>query len=650
MNRSRSDGASVFATVALTAAVLVPVAFWRGAFDTFDLTKGTLLWGFGSFLLVGALLGLGDLWRDRPVALAVGALSVALLLSLALSQSPWMTFFGQSQRYTGVATLIACLSIFIVTAKSAPSEKRLELLLVPSLLISVYCLLQLSGNDPFEWGITSFGQQNFSLMGNPNTSAFVVSGLLPLWGIWVFSKKNSRLKSFAGYVGLSLSLATIAALSSFQGYVGPVAVLMWALFRAFDRKSDYFDFIRLFFIGILVVFILPQPNVSSTYLKAIIAGCLVGIAMVFLGSWGYLRTSIRAGTRITALSLIAIGFIASASKLWNWLSQGLENGFIERGDFYRAGWRMFLANPVLGRGIETFGLDYTSYRSEGAATRFEGSVTSSAHSIPLGMFATGGLVVGLAFLAISAVVSLRAIKILIMERSSHGVLALVGCWFAIVIQSLVSVEHVGIFVVLFFVGGLVIATERHLRGSDDGSSRLVKVKKRSGFPVWSQLLAGGLALVVLMPLLLLRPMSSNIALKDTYENFNRRGDVEASKKSIQRAVDLSPWDSTYWTAYADLYALTKDFEKARVAANNALSTSNFNPLIVDPMARVLVESGEYSGAIEAWERAIKGDPFAAGLRRLAEAFFQEAADALAGIGLFAEADRMLAARGRVSDW
>jgi tetratricopeptide (TPR) repeat protein len=127
--------------------------------------------------------------------------------------------------------------------------------------------------------------------------------------------------------------------------------------------------------------------------------------------------------------------------------------------YWLAGWEMFKQNPMAGVGIDHYGLYFKEYRQVGYPLSYGWDITSSnAHNVPIQMFATGGLFLGLLYLMIQLIVLSRAIKLI---KNSTGVkqsisTLLFAIWLAYQAQSLFSIEMIGISIWGWVLGGSIV--------------------------------------------------------------------------------------------------------------------------------------------------------------------------------------------------
>lgn len=132
--------------------------------------------------------------------------------------------------------------------------------------------------------------------------------------------------------------------------------------------------------------------------------------------------------------------------------------------YWEAGVAMFLDDPVAGVGPGRYGANYRAFRTEEAALN-SGEFTVSAdaaHSVPLDMFAQGGLLAGLAYLV---VVGLIAGVIISGFRRLEGrdrllLGAFAGAWAAYQVQSLVSIDVAPLAAAHWLLAGAIVAIVR----------------------------------------------------------------------------------------------------------------------------------------------------------------------------------------------
>jgi hypothetical protein len=133
-----------------------------------------------------------------------------------------------------------------------------------------------------------------------------------------------------------------------------------------------------------------------------------------------------------------------------------------RGEYWKAGINMGIDNPLFGVGIDSYGTSYRTYR-ELSATIAPGLEvgTDTAHNVYIDIFAGIGFPGLLTYLVINGFVLLVAIKYIKSNKAFDGrFLTLFLCWAAYQLQSIVSINQIGLAVWGWLLGGLVIAYTR----------------------------------------------------------------------------------------------------------------------------------------------------------------------------------------------
>ncbi|MGD8967135.1 MAG: O-antigen ligase family protein, partial [Anaerolineae bacterium] len=98
----------------------------------------------------------GGLSLQTPLVMPTVFIVVAYLISTVLSVSPWVSFFGSYQRLQGTYTTFAYIVLFLVILQGlrtrAQVERLLTVVILNSLPIALYGLVQRNKLDPLPWG------------------------------------------------------------------------------------------------------------------------------------------------------------------------------------------------------------------------------------------------------------------------------------------------------------------------------------------------------------------------------------------------------------------------------------------------------------------------------------------------------------------
>ena len=605
----------------LAALVAVPVIFSRAVIDSFDMTKALVLWivaatGFPLLLLERRIR------HTQPFEILLSAFVVGALMSTLLSASPSLSFWGQYQRYAGFLTLLSVSILALLASRhfdirSLP--KALLALCFASLISSAYALLQNFEMDPFEWTSDSFGKLVFGTMRNPNTASGLAAVSLPAFVWLAMDSQRSRAIRSIGSLGFAIVVTSLAMFNSFQGSVASLFAGVVAISLMISKKT-FANLLQAlaFTFGSLVLPNLPSSMSGWWVIVVCFLYCSLPLAANLAGG-GWLRRGVRWRHWMPALGAIAlILLVVFRKRVMPLVSDGFAGGFIERGDFYRSGFSVLKANPVFGSGLDTFGLFFTRYRPEGHALRLENSRTSSVHSVHLGMFSNGGVVLGLLFLLLLLFTAIRLIRVIRCSDGRERDLAIVigSVWMALHLQSLVSVEHVALLCLLFISTGLVWSLEPNNKGKMRERATVNRERRRLQRVVLNHRIAFALAgiLGIASAPFLAIPFRANLQYKAALVSAYVENDLAGSIRELKHASALASWESVYHAQLAELLMVSGDVNAAAKAAARALVVSEYYPGFGVGLAQITANSGQLDQAVSQIELVVASDPYARGLR------------------------------------
>ena len=447
-----------------------------------------------SFTIIGYLAPyLKQIFNSEARILAYSVLLfwLSLVIVFFMSESDsWLQIYGTYGRNTGLLayTGLALILLTVVFISNLGFlNKLIWVLIITGMANAVYGLIQWSGNDPVDW--SNPYQPILGTLGNPNfVSAHLgIAGLASL--TLALDSHRGLASRLSTLVNVGLSLFVIIKSNSSQGLL---------VFTLGSTIVLYFRFIRPLHL-----------IVRLSYWLSVFGGILIGIVGV-----------LNKGPLAPILYQESVAY---------------------RGDYWKAGWRMTLDNPVFGVGIDSYGDWYRVSRTEEAALRRGPDVVSnSAHNVFLDISSNGGLLLLSSYLFIFGCVLNSAIRILKKSNEFDAVgVGLTSAWAAYVIQSVISINQLGLAIWGWALGGAIV-------GYDLYQERPSAVKvKRQGINLSerlspSQLLSGVVGFVMGLAISIW-PMTKDISFKDALES----GDA----LKIERAVNSFP-SSNYYYIYA----------------------------------------------------------------------------------------------------
>lgn len=383
---------------------LVVTPFW--SYDPINLGK-VLVLSTISFACLGLLIPyFGRLFSENKALLIIAtSFAVALFSSFFFSgANKSQQFWGIWGRSTGILTYIALLLTLLVVAliqKVHFYQRLLTYLILTALLIGIYAMVQLSGNDPIQW--SSYAA--FGTLGNVNF------------------------------------------LSGFMG-IATVAMIVLALSKGTTNRTR----ITLLISGVLCLGIVYQTD-SIQGLVAFAAGFTI-----------YLLISCqRKGIRyfVPALLIALGGLVSLIFALFNkgpLAALVYQVTIIFRADYMHAGLKMLLNNPFFGVGIDSYDDWYRTERGVISAFRTSFNRTAnSAHNVALDIGSGGGFPFLLAYLSLTILVIFSIVKSYKAGLFSFPAYCAGVCaWFAYQVQASVSINQVGVGVWGWILSGILI--------------------------------------------------------------------------------------------------------------------------------------------------------------------------------------------------
>jgi O-antigen ligase len=351
-----------------------------------------------------------------PLILISGFMVWQLVVLVVSGGEMFQQLFGTTGRNTGFITYLAFSMLFVV-AMVASSSVFLNRFLIAVLVVGVaslgYGVIQALGGDPFDW-VNPYSPV-FGFLGNPNFQ----SSLLGILGAVVFTHFLS----------------------------GSIKIQI---------KGVY-----LFYL-LATVYVIRETASQQGFLVLLIGSAVSLGVFVFCKSWalGY-----------SYLGLAAVGFVA---VLIGTLNKGplasllYKDSVTYRGDYWRAGWKMTVENPIFGVGLDSYGDWYRRSRTIEATLRRGPDVTSNAaHNVFLDISAYGGFPLVLIYIALMVLVMVSAVKVLKRSQGFNAeFVGLVAGWVAFQAQSIISINQIGLALWGWVFSGLIIGYEISTRGGE----------------------------------------------------------------------------------------------------------------------------------------------------------------------------------------
>ncbi len=453
----------------LNSSLVITIFFNSRISDPFNSPKFWILL-MSAAILSGPILAQKIVFTESKqklynfIKFVSGIFIVFAILSTLRSYEINTAIFGDNFRRNGLLTMVSFLVIFLGAMKFMKFQeinKFFNTVLLASSIVGGYAIIQITKNDFIIWSnpnaiITTLGNTNFA------GAAMAIFTIL-CFGQLFFS-------SISVYYRIFL--------------LGLIAVLLIGIRATQARQA-----IIILIIGITII-VLAQVYAKNTKLGKVLISFFIPISV------------------FSTLGMLQIG------PLQDLLYKG---SLSIRGYYWRAGVEMFKDNPFFGVGIDNYGKFFKEAREVSYTLNYGFSITSTnAHNIYIQYFATGGLIVGLAYLVLQITVLYCSIKLISQTQHNENKVAitLFAAWVAFQAQSLISIENLGGSVWGWILSGSLIGL---YLSNGLGSETNPSISKKSIQINWKSSLISGISII--FALFLIIPLYSgerNTYLSQSY--------------------------------------------------------------------------------------------------------------------------------------
>ncbi len=483
----------------LSLAVFASLFVWTASMDPFNLPKSIVLIAGGT----GALFAFGaqlrnfsrDQWRLTFPLLAF--LLIYVVCAIAGTSDTHRLLFGAFSRATGLLSYVSmgllALGAILGTRGAKFSGLYIALAVLGTFEV-LYGLLQYFKVDPISW-VNPYNPV-IGTLGNPN----FMSACLGFVGVAMaaIALNKSQLlwaRSCGGVLSLGAFLLGLAS-DSVQGpiaYAGGLAFLfgVWV----WERKGKSLIF-------------MAYSSVSGAVLVVV----LLGVA------------------RIGPL----------ADKLYQYTLD-------VRSHYWRAAIKMMMDKPFTGVGVDSFGEHYRLVRDSQMVSKYGPQVfTNAAHSVPLQLGATVGIIALISYVFLQLFVLYRGF-VTLKRYPAHriAIAGIIGAWLAFQAQSLISIDQLGVAVWGWVLSGSIIGAS-YLISSEEPSKRVRRkdIQKSKGTLVVSMAIFGIVLGFAMGWQGYLGDLRIRQAIAIGYDNQNQQS-VTFRAAALQKAADALQGDANY---------------------------------------------------------------------------------------------------------
>jgi O-antigen ligase len=547
---------------AFFTACLVTLSINPKLADPFNAPKLYLLICVTVILLGFLIFDRSKLIKSRdfiPVLVCGFIFSVGI--AVLFTDVKYQAIFGDSLRQTGFMAYLG-FAIYLLTVYkffNFDSKNLFYLSIgVLGLILAVYGIIQYTGNDPFPW----INQYNpiISTLGNPNFTAALMAMLATLTFSFMFDKYLIAGQRFFFLLLTLILLATIYLSNARQG------LLSLAIG-----------------VGFLICLKLLKKNAVLGSLS------LAGLFLVFI---------------------VAVAGMLQQGPLEKFL---YKNSVTLRGHYWRAGLNMFRDNFFTGVGVDSYGGYFRLYRDPSFPLSYGYDLTSNyAHNVPIQMFATGGIFVGLTYLSIVFFIIYRFIKgFKKLDGSGFNLICgAFAAWIAFQSQSIVSIDNIGLTIWGWILGGLILALTKSENLYSQAHANNAQIKTGTGsVNLTLKPLFIGASLLLALILVAKLTQSESLIFKIRGESNFAASDQSTALSELNSIIAdpfAQPW---YKATSADMLFQLGLKAQAIQAMEQILKIDQNNPVYLNVLASMYEDTNEYEKSITLRTKSSKYDPY-----------------------------------------
>ena len=400
-----------------------------------------------------------------------------------------------------------------------------------------------------------------------------------------------------GDIALDSSFARTNDLGGFLLLVFPLPLGMFLVLKDIKHK------IAMAVIFSIIFMTLVFTNSRGVWLSSLLA--VIFMFVIFRPQKFKIKENLKyiIPGAVIIIGLLSVNFAHFYNRFTNTIfAMTTDNSFLWRQSLLKGAWKIFIDNPLLGTGINTFSSVYGAYQDRA------GYFSINPHNYYLQLLSETGILGLISFLIL--IISIFYVSYLNIKKSKDHpqIYYLIGATTACLLGSAIHIAFdiewsVSSIPILFWIEvGIIFVSQKYinfLREEYDYGKRKI-------------LISPNLVLLSLSLLLLILPVmnlfSANFYLKG-FGEF-QKNNFEQSKIHLLNAIRLSPYPSA---KHYGLLALTQTYKNelddAQKNALKAITLDHYNDKYYITMANILIKKGRKNECQAFFEKAISLNPY-----------------------------------------
>ncbi len=474
----------------------------------------------GGVFAIALVYGLKDLWRTTKTLVIASVLFILASFNAMFNADTPVTqnvygVFGRQTGFVAYLVLIMVMLAAVLLREKKSFEKIVWALLIAGAINIIYSAWAIVFGDFIGWN-NPYGNI-LGLFGNPN------------------------------FIGAFLGMFI----------TGSIAFAF----------SDHFAWkyrIAFIILGFIALYEIKESHAVQGLVVTGAGLAMIGFYLVRAKTKGFLLTGLY-------LALVAI---AGAFALGGALQKGPLASIIYkksvslRGTYWETGVSMGMDKPLTGVGMDGYGNWYRAFRPDRALVDTPGVkvVTNAAHNVVIDIFAYGGFPLLISYLAILFTGMWAIARVTFRNRAYDGTfVALATTWLAYQLQSIISINQIGLAIWGWLLVGVLVAYEFATRPKPESTEKDKPVKQKE--MIFSPQLVGGIGVVV-GALIAVPPMSADMKWRSALKAQN----VQQVEAALTPSY-LAPRDSARMAQAVLLFENSKLPDQAYKYAKEAVAFS-----------------------------------------------------------------------------
>ena len=538
----------------LISATLITLYFNPSLQDPFNSPKFWLLLLTGSWI-VGYLIFQHEnnlrIAKNKYFNLFISGFVFSMFVSALLTENKFTAFFGDSGRRLGFLTYLF-LVIFMLAAFKYFTVQSMHKIYFTVFFIALlsfsYALMQTTGNDFASWANPY--NSIIGTLGNPNfaSAAMAVYSILSFSAIFVKSfSKVYRILNFFIVLGLLFLIIKSDSRQGLVVFATGVAVVITVLLHSKNKAA-----------GVI------------SLLSALLLSLFAVLGMLQIGPFQQ--------------------FLYKASVT-------------VRGYYWNAAIEMFKSSPYFGVGIDQYGLFFKQFRDLQYPLNYGFEITSSnAHNIPLQLLSTGGLFVGIFYLALILLIIVKSIKALNHITNDFKLLyaGLFAAWIGFQAQSIISIENIGLAIWNWVLGGALLAISNQVNPADNNNGEITKnySSNKNQLKLAQPIISGVITLFSIILVSALYTGEMNTMKSRSFYDYSKKAQSKEFYFYSEKAIESKLNDPYYKLIVIEMLLQSDDHARAMKYLTDLHESQPGNLDYLRPLSIVSEQDGDKLTAIK----------------------------------------------------